>query len=33
MVALGVPPDEVAHREVRAAVADVDAAVLPRRAG
>jgi hypothetical protein len=33
MVTLGVVPDEQAHSEVRAAIADVEAAVLPHRAG
>ena len=33
MFTLGVVPDEAAHGEVRAAVADVEAAVAPHRAG
>jgi hypothetical protein len=33
MVTLGVVPDEHAHSEVRAVLADVEAAVMPHRAG
>ena len=33
MYALGVVPDEASHAEVRAAVADVEAALRPHRVG